>query len=439
MRLQAPTMKLLLLISYCWITSTTVSAADDLYCTDLKDRWNPDWPTLKEKLVIGENSFGPALGSTIDVHEGVTLKGKYASRRTAQNVALHTLTHSHIPPNKWDTMTRWYQQDGNTQIFRLFKGEDNVRNDRVNAPRSEVYGLYSWKRGDDGWHEWSGRYTFVKVRKGAIFQIKHNPTYWSMQLILQYRKWNDTFDMYYVKLHDNNAKTLLVENVEGKAVDVRVLDDGTHHKVYVHGKLMVENSMADRLDNETNRFRWGMYSAGSPMDRDILILVTGAYVGPALKYKNDTNDQAIDDNNVNNNGIDNDNDPNDDDNDASDNTDTNDDDQEDCEEPPPDENGKDLCGVLDYLYSWLLPPNSVNKSPSWPASSTNLDGSVDAWLNQYLLVKYEAGAREQRVDKFYEEKQLWWAEFIAAVDGEPDPVVVDRWYSDPFNEDQGYI
>ena len=39
--------------------------------------------------------------------------------------------------------------------------------------------------------------------------------------------------------------------------------------------------MTDRPEGETNKARWGLYSPKAAMDRDILILVTGAYVGPA--------------------------------------------------------------------------------------------------------------------------------------------------------------
>ena len=164
----------------------------------------------------------------------------------------------------------------------MFPGDDNVRNGRENAPRSEIYGLVKWKRGD-GWYEWSGTYTFIKVRNGCIFQIKHNRKYWSMQLRVKENDDDDgTFDLVYAKLRDPDGETILERDVVHKSIDIKVLDDGTNHMVYVNGELRVEGSMTDRSDDESNRARWGIYSPRSPMDRDILIFVTGAYVGKAL-------------------------------------------------------------------------------------------------------------------------------------------------------------
>ena len=189
------------------------------------------------------------------------------------------MTHSFVGPENFPNMSRWYQEDENTQIFRLFPGDDNIRNLRANAPRSEAFGLVSWKRGD-GWYEWSGRYTFLQVREGAVLQIKHNSTYWSMQLILDENP-DGTFDLSYIKLRDRDAKTLLMKDVVGKGVDIRVLDNGDDHKVFVDEELKVVNRMTDRPEEDDNRARWGLYTPRSAIDRDILMFVTGAYVGPA--------------------------------------------------------------------------------------------------------------------------------------------------------------
>lgn len=269
-------------ISFLWVFSPLGRAQTlgiDRYFTDLEDEPNPSWFTLRQSLSIGQNSFGPARGSTIEVNQEEVRVGRYSNREISRPLALHSITSSYIGPRGWGNQTRWYQEVGNTQVFRLFPGEDNTRNSRVNAPRSEVFGLESWMRGD-GWHEWSGRYTFLKVRHGAVLQIKHNSTYWSMQLILDENP-DGSFDLSYVKLRDRHAKTLLLDDVVGKGVDIKVVDDGENHKVYVDGVLKVENSMTDRPLEDDNRARWGLYTPTSAMDRDILILVTGAYVGPA--------------------------------------------------------------------------------------------------------------------------------------------------------------
>ena len=244
----------------------------DQYFTDLGDIPNPAWYNLKQNLVFR------APGSTIQVNHAA-IQSPYSNRSVTRPMAVHIPNNQAVLPRSFDQISRWYQEsESNTQIFRMFPGEDNVVLSRVNAPRVEAFGLLGWNRGE-GWHEFSGRYTFLKVRPGAVFQIKHNATFWSMQLILD-ENLDGTFDLSYVKLRDKAAKTLLMEDVVGKGVDIKVLDDGDNHKVFVDGALMVENTMSDRPEGETNKARWGIYSSRAAMDRDILILVTGAHVGP---------------------------------------------------------------------------------------------------------------------------------------------------------------
>lgn len=189
---------------------------------------------------------------------------------------IHTPTHSAVRRRNFGSMTRWYQEDGNTQIFRMFPGEDNMRSARRNAPRVEAYSLTKWKRGD-GWHEFSAVYTFIKSRNGAVFQIKHNSKYWSIQLVLAKRE-NGQLDLMFNHLREPELRKVLAADVEGKSVHVRVLDNGTRHQVYINDELMVDGEMAERGDNEMNHFRWGLYSPTKSMDQDILILVTGAHV-----------------------------------------------------------------------------------------------------------------------------------------------------------------
>jgi len=60
-----------------------------------------------------------------------------AKRSIPQNIRIHTLGNTWIPRRDFEKWSRWYQEDGSTQVFRLFKGETNVRNDRKLAARVE--------------------------------------------------------------------------------------------------------------------------------------------------------------------------------------------------------------------------------------------------------------------------------------------------------------
>lgn len=269
---------LLLLANVLPSTLHVVKATADIdkFYTDLNDTENPNWYKLRSKLVVGKETLGPALGSTIKINRDETEIGEYGKRTFTEQRVIHTPTACAIFPGGFGNMTRWYQEDGNTQIFRMFPHEDNIRSNRTGAPRVEAYSKESWKRGD-GWHEWSGRYTFLKARRGSIFQLKHNVSYWSMQLILSDAK-NSTLDLEYVRLRPKNERIPLVMDVIGKGIDIRVLDDGDNHMVYVDGALMIESNYTDRRDDEYNHARWGPYLAPRPVDRDILIFVTGAQI-----------------------------------------------------------------------------------------------------------------------------------------------------------------
>ena len=257
----------------------------ETYYEDLEDVYNPSWEELLPDLVVGQNYPGPVFGSTIRVdHNAVEqniIDSDIKNRTIARPISLHVPISSFIGSHAFANVSRWYQEDGNTQIFRMFPGEDNVRNERVDAPRSEVGSLIKWKRGD-GWHEFSAHYTFIKVRPGCVFQLKHNFRFWSVMLELHENEASPgVFDLYYERLRDKESKTLLVKDVVNKGVDIRFLDNGDDHKVLINGELRVEATFANRTDDEENVPRWGLYSPRSAMDRDILIFITGAYAGKA--------------------------------------------------------------------------------------------------------------------------------------------------------------
>lgn len=223
------------------------------------------------------SSTAPTVASLEKDSNWSNVVAKAFSTSIVNNIQIHVPVHSSVGRGSFDCMTRWYQECSNTQIFRMFPNEDNMRSSRRNAPRVEAFGNTSWKKSSNTcWYQWSGLYTFVKARHGAVFQIKHSATYWSMQLVLAERS-DGTLDLLYNKLRDSDARQTLVRDVQGRSCHVRVLDDGSRHKVFINEQLAVENEMSDRGDG-ANRFRWGLYSPGEPMDRDILIFVTGAQV-----------------------------------------------------------------------------------------------------------------------------------------------------------------
>lgn len=229
-----------------------------------------DDPTFAEVMKSGDvprgtNSTKGFKGSTVRVNHDLLKDSPDARRKIPGDILIHTIGHSAIRRGDFPNWTRWYQEDGNTQIFRLFKGEENVRNSRDLAARVEAFSDLSWKKGD--WHEWVGTYTIIKPHGAAIFQAKNNENDWSVQLNM-----GSNGD---VSLnHRRGSDKVIARNMVGKPFHIRVRDNGLDYEVFLNGKEVGKGDYA-RPKGETN-FRWGMYLGGNEVKSDAMILVTGA-------------------------------------------------------------------------------------------------------------------------------------------------------------------
>lgn len=241
------------------------------FCEPLFTQKGSD-PTFEEvikdgKLPKGNNSKIGVTGSTINVQNKLVEVTPEAKRPIPKAIKIHTLGNSAIPRADFGKWTRWYQEDGNTQVFRLFKGETNVRNARENAARVEAFSTVSWKVGD--WHEWSGTYTIIKPHGAAIFQAKNNINDWSVQINM-----NSKGD---VTLNHRRAEDkVIATGMVGKPFHIRVRDNGLNYEVYLDGKKVGEGSYA--RPEGTTGFRWGMYLGKSAVNNDAMLFVSGATV-----------------------------------------------------------------------------------------------------------------------------------------------------------------
>jgi hypothetical protein len=228
---------------------------------------DPSFESLlaKKAFPTGVNSRTGVTGSKIKVNHALLAKSVDGDHPIPKDIAIHTLCNSVIPRKDFPKWTRWYQEDGNTQIFRLFKGEHNVRNDRKGAPRVEAFSKLKWKRGD--WHEWEGTYTIVKPIGCAIFQAKNPKNDWSVMINM-----SDQGDVILNHRRHQKDKTI-AKNMTGKSFHVKVRDNGHEYEVFYNGEK-VGNGHYDRPAAETG-FRWGMYR-GSTTIQDGLLFVTGA-------------------------------------------------------------------------------------------------------------------------------------------------------------------
>jgi hypothetical protein len=229
-------------------------------------------PTFQEvmesgNLPKGQNSRLGVTGSTINVANELVEITPESKRPIPKKIKIHTLGNSVIARAEFAKWSRWYQEDGRTQVFRLFKGEENVRNAREHAARIEAFSELSWKRG--AWHEWSGTYTLVKPHGAAIFQAKNTINDWSVQL-----NTNDNGDL--ILNNRRGTDEVIARKMTGKPFHLRVRDNGHDYEVYLNGKKTGEGSYA-RPEGDTS-FRWGMYLGKSEVKHDAMIFVSGATV-----------------------------------------------------------------------------------------------------------------------------------------------------------------
>lgn len=253
-------MKLLIALVCSFGLSAMALPENEFYSQEGTD---PTFQSLLDDQVIpvGKNTTGGVKGSVIKVKQA-------AGKPIPKDIAIHTLCNSSIPRRDFAKWTRWYQEDGNTQIFRLFKGETNVRNDRKLAARIEAFGG-QWEAGPTNvWHEWEGTYTIVKPHGAAIFQSKNNQNDWSVMI-----NCSDTGD---IKLNHRRHQedVVIARDMVGKSFQLKVRDNGRDYEVFLNDKK-VGAGHYDRPEGK-NAFRWGMYVGANEVRHDAMILVTGA-------------------------------------------------------------------------------------------------------------------------------------------------------------------
>lgn len=221
-------------------------------------------------LPQGQNSRKGFEGSRVRINHELLEGGPNSERPLLEEIRIHTLGSSVINRGEFDNWSRWYQEDKNTQIFRLFEGEENVRNSRKLAARIEAFSIFDWKEGD-GWQEWAGTYTIIKPHNCCIFQAKNPINDWGVMLNM-----NDEGD---VKInHRRGEDKVLARGMVGKPFHIRVRDNGLDYEVYFNGKKEGEGSWP-RPKGKTG-FRWGMYLGAKEVRHDAMILVTGAAINP---------------------------------------------------------------------------------------------------------------------------------------------------------------
>jgi hypothetical protein len=125
-------------------------AAEPLYTTEGAD---PSFASLLEKggFKPGERfADGPVLGSRIMVNKDLMEKQVGKAGPIPKDIGIRTQLSGGINRKDFGKWTRWYQEDGNVQVFRLFKGEQSIRDGigpdgkpgRIEAYSKDVVGTF---------------------------------------------------------------------------------------------------------------------------------------------------------------------------------------------------------------------------------------------------------------------------------------------------------
>lgn len=164
------------------------------------------------------------------------------------------------------TSSRWYQKDGNTQVFRVFPGDQNLFGTRVGAGRSEAFAPnHGIRVSQNKTMTFSARYR-VHANNGSkdvkIYQSKataangFDPA-WGVALWVE-----ADGDIIIVKRRPKKSDWVKIDTGKdvGDSFNVRVTDDGLNYKVFIDNVEKASDSW-DRGDLKSVS-RWGAYVQG---------------------------------------------------------------------------------------------------------------------------------------------------------------------------------
>lgn len=276
------------------ILTTRLLAAEPLYTQEGTD---PSFAAIQENsgVKVGERfNKGGAPGSLIRVNHDMLGKQVGKPGPIPQDIGLHTEFSGGIKRKDFGKWTRWYQENGNVQVFRLFKGEQNIRGGEAkdgSPGRVEVYaGALTVTPG--AWREFEGTYTVIHPVGANIFQLFHNGKTDKGDAILWpfHIRMSDKGDIYFARRRDvpgMEKKIIMAENMVGKSLSIKVRANGKDYEVYQKSplaadewKLVTKGSYIKAEDNKIS-FRWGMYCGskkGQSIANDALMFVTGATI-----------------------------------------------------------------------------------------------------------------------------------------------------------------
>jgi hypothetical protein len=198
---------------------------------------------------------------------------------------IHVSSNSTVKHENRDQFTRWYQEEGNTQIFRLFQGDENTQSARALAARSEAFASGdSFNFANNRTNIWSGRFHIAnRANEGfSIFQSKAQDSPdprihlvsdgWSIQLNIS------NSGHLLINERRENDLTVYSQDMTGRSFDAEIRDDGKNYVVFIDGVQRAAGTYFRDPGLKTT-FRWGMYLGADIVNNGTAVMyVSGARV-----------------------------------------------------------------------------------------------------------------------------------------------------------------
>ena len=262
-------------------------------------------------IVVGVRFHpGPVFGSTIEVNHPYLEAQIGPHGPIAQDIRIHTQMNGSIQRGAFPNWTRWYQEDGNVQIFRLFEGEQNVRGGiGEDGSPGRIEAFFPHFAVEPGtWAVWEGTYTFVEPLSSTIFQLFHE----GGQLWPFHLRMTSTGNVTFNRRRDIPGlprNITIATDMVGRSISFRVYANGFEYEVFkkipgvdADWVQVTTGFYQEAVDNRIS-FRWGMYrgsQAGQSIPHDGLIFISGAHrsvssgpgEGPSETYYWDSNGAA---------------------------------------------------------------------------------------------------------------------------------------------------
>jgi hypothetical protein len=239
-------------------------------------------------VTAGQRFFaGPVTGSLIAVNHVLLEQQVDKPGPIPKDIGLHTQASGGISRKDFAKWTRWYREDGNVQVFRLFKGEQNFRDGTgaAGSPgRVEAYSkMLVVEPGT--WCEWEGTYTIVEPVGACIFQLMHAGSLWPMHIDM-----TAAGEVHFLRRREApglERTVSLAKDLAGKSIRVKVRANGTAFEVYQKDPLddgpwtLVTKGVGPKAEDNNIQFRWGLYCGskkGQTVAKGALLFVTGVII-----------------------------------------------------------------------------------------------------------------------------------------------------------------